>query len=222
MTAHPFSKWIHLAQKIPGLFSKPAMCKYPTTVNKSEIYFLLPKPYSLMWHLVCVNCVRNGRDRKPETRRMHSPKVATFQNSYGQCAVQYRALWNQWWNRWWAQCLGAAETACRIRVLCADSMNTSRVRLRGSITVFSKVQVLVNEFCLFGAFHHCQILHDFHIWGVTFKSKALATKCIFQNYSQLDIYTRLVLKTAKEFFVPSVVYGKIAWSDAWQHHFKWR
>ena len=41
--------------------------------------------------------------------------------------------------------------------------------------------------------------------GVTFKGKALATKCIFQFYSQLlDICSRLVLKTAEELVVPSV------------------
>ena len=28
-----------------------------------------------MWHLVRGNCVRNGRDRTPETRQIHSPKV---------------------------------------------------------------------------------------------------------------------------------------------------
>ena len=38
----------HLAQKVPRWFLKPAVCKYPTTVNKSELHILLPKPYSLM------------------------------------------------------------------------------------------------------------------------------------------------------------------------------
>ena len=37
------------------------------------------------------------------------------------------------------------------------------------------------------------------------KMSALATKCIFQNYSQLlDNFTWLVLKTAEKLFVPSV------------------
>ena len=46
--------YIHLAQLIPQQFLKPAVCKYPTTVNKSDIYMyiLLPKPYSLMLHIV--------------------------------------------------------------------------------------------------------------------------------------------------------------------------
>ena len=70
--------YVHLAQKVPPRFLKPAVCKYPTTVNKSEICILLLKPYSLMWHLVCGNRVRNGRDRRPETRRMSSPTVALF------------------------------------------------------------------------------------------------------------------------------------------------
>ena len=48
--------------------------------------------------------------------------------------------------------------------------------------------------------------HDFRAQGVTLKSKAMATKCIFQIYSQLlDICTRLVLKTAEELFVPRVL-----------------
>ena len=63
----------------------------------------------------------------------------------------------------------------------------------------------MNEFCLFQAFYGCHFLHDFHTWGVTFKGKALATKCIFQKYSQLwGICTRLVLKTAEELILPSV------------------
>ena len=35
---------VHLAQLIPRLFLKPAVCKYPAAVNNSEIYILLPKP----------------------------------------------------------------------------------------------------------------------------------------------------------------------------------
>ena len=63
----------------------------------------------------------------------------------------------------------------------------------------------MNEFCLFQAFYRCHFSHDFHTWGVTFKGKALATKCIFQNYSQLlGICTRLVLKTTEELIVPRV------------------
>ena len=63
-------------KKNPRRFLKPAVCKYPTTVNKSEIYILLEKPYGLIWHLVRGNCRGNGRGRRPETRRMRSPKVA--------------------------------------------------------------------------------------------------------------------------------------------------
>ena len=54
-----------------------------------------------------------------------------------------------------------------------------------------------------GYFVH--FLHNFHAQGVTLKSKVLATKYIFQNYSQLlDIFTMLILKTAKKLIVPSV------------------
>ena len=65
---------------------KPDVCKYPTTVNKSEIYILLPKPYPLMWHLVRRNRVRNCHDRRPETCR-RSPKVALLKNLLD--SVQY-------------------------------------------------------------------------------------------------------------------------------------
>ena len=67
---------IHLAQLIPWLFLKPGVCKYQIIVIKSEIYILLSKPYYLMCHLVCGNRVRNGRERRPQTHRMRSPKVA--------------------------------------------------------------------------------------------------------------------------------------------------
>ena len=43
-------------------------------------------------------------------------KSCTFENSYGQCAVQHRALWNQWWHGWWAQRLGVAHMRCHIQV----------------------------------------------------------------------------------------------------------
>ena len=69
-------KRVHLAQIIPRRFLKPAVCKYPITVIKSEIYILFPKPYPLMWYLVHGNRVRNARNRSPQTRRMRSPKVA--------------------------------------------------------------------------------------------------------------------------------------------------
>ena len=62
------------------------------------------------------------------------------------------------------------------------------------------------KFCLFRAFYRCHFLHNIHTWDVTFKGKALAAKCIFQNYSQLlDVCTRQVLKTAEELILPSVV-----------------
>ena len=67
------------------------------------------------------------------------------------------------------------------------------------------MQVLVNKFCLFQAFYRSHFSHDFHTQGVTLKSKAFATKWVFQIKSQLmDICTQLVLKTAKELIVPSV------------------
>ena len=118
---------IHLARLIPWRFLKPAVCKYSTTVNKSEINILFPKPYSLMWHLVRGNRVRNGHDRRPETRRMRSPKVALLKIPMD--SVQYNTEHcgindDPWWHGWWAQHLWIAETTCRVGIRCADLMNT--------------------------------------------------------------------------------------------------
>ena len=74
---------IHLAKLIPMRFLKPAVCKYPTTVNNSEIYILLPKPCPWMWHLMCGNRVRDGSDRKPKTGKTRSLKLALFKNPIG-------------------------------------------------------------------------------------------------------------------------------------------
>ena len=53
---------------------------------------------------------------------------------------------------------------------------------------------------MFQAIYLGHFLHRVHTQCVTLKGKALATKCIFQNYSQLlDTFTWLVLKTAEEF-----------------------
>ena len=80
---------VHLAKLIPRRFKKPAVCKYPITVIESERDILLPKPYSLMWYFVCGNRVRNCRDRRPQTRRMRSPKVALL--TFSMDSVQYNA-----------------------------------------------------------------------------------------------------------------------------------
>ena len=75
----------------------------------------------------------------------------------------------------------------------------------------SKVQLLLNAFGVFRAFYRGHFSHDLCAQDVTLKSKALATKCIFQNYSQLlDICTLLIFKTAEEPFVPRV--GSRTWS----------
>ena len=60
-------------------------------------------------------------------------------------------------------------------------------------------------FGVFRAFYPGHFSYDFRAQGVTLKSKASATKCVFQIYSQLlDICTRLVLKSAGELSLPSV------------------
>ena len=69
---------------------------------------------------------------------------------------------------------------------------------------------------VFPAFYRGHFSHDFCAQDVSLKSKALATKCIFQNYSQLlDICTRLVFKTTEELFVPSVYENtlNISWEE---------
>ena len=94
-----------------------------------------------------------------------------------------------------------------IQWICACLLGRLVVLQRSAYRKFVKVQVLVNEFCLFRALYRWHFLHNFHRWGVTFKGKTLATKWIFQNYSQLsDSYTRLVLKTAEELILPSVLH----------------
>ena len=75
--------YIHLAKLIPWRFLKPAVYKYPTTVNISEIYIFSPKPCPWMWHLMCRNRVTNGSDRKPETGKTCSLKLALFKNPIG-------------------------------------------------------------------------------------------------------------------------------------------
>ena len=162
-----------------------------------------------MWHLVHGNRVRNCHDRRLETRWMRSPKVAlltismdSVQYNTEHCGInddtddehrEFRCSRNR---------LSSQNPLCWFN----EYVHVRVVVLQCSTyRILYKVQVLVNEFCLFWAFYRCHFLHDFHTWGVTFKGKALATKCLFQNYSQLlDICTRLVLKTGKEFILPSV------------------
>ena len=74
---------VHLAQLIPRRFLKPAVCKYPTSVNNSEIYILLPNPCLWMCYLMWGNRVRNGSDRKPETGKTLSLKLALLKNPIG-------------------------------------------------------------------------------------------------------------------------------------------
>ena len=195
-----------------GGFKKPAVCKYPITVIKSETYILLPKPYSLMWHLVRRNHGRNGRDRRPQTCWMRSPKGALLKLSMDSVESMMTRMMTRMMST--AFGIGVAETTCRVGVLHADSMNMYMSALPGRVVILQRsaysigflknASFIVNEVCLFRAFYHCHFLHDFYTWGVTFNGKALATKCIFQNYSQLLDYTRLVLKTAEELILPSV------------------
>ena len=66
---------------------------------------------------------------------------------------------------------------------------------------FSKEQLYVNEFCVFRTIYLRHFQHDFHAQGVTLKGKSLATKWMFQDYSELlNNFTRPILKTAEKSF----------------------
>ena len=63
--------------------------------------------------------------------------------------------------------IGVVETACRVGVLHADSMNMYvRVvilqRSAYSIGFLKSASFIVSKFCLFRAFYRCHFLHDFH------------------------------------------------------------
>ena len=66
---------------------KTSRMQYPATVNNSEMYSLLSKPCPWMWHLMSGNRVRNGSDRKHETGKALSLKLALLKKSYRRCAV---------------------------------------------------------------------------------------------------------------------------------------
>ena len=175
---------IHLAKLIPRRFLKPAVCKYLTTVNKSEIYILLPKPYSLMWNLVRGNRVRNGCNRS-KTRRMRSPKV-------------------QFWKFLWTVCSttqGTVESMITRMMSTGFMCSRNRLSSRSPLCWFNEyvhVRVVVLQRSAYRSFQKCKFYWTsfacfwlsiaaisytiFHTWGVTFKGKALAEKCIFQNY----------------------------------------
>ena len=144
---------------------EPAVCKYPTTVNQSEIYSLLPKPYSLMRHLVRGNRVRNGRDRRPETRRMSSQKLALLKIPMD--SVQYNTehcgIYDDTDNEHSVQGQQKPPVESESLVL----IQSIRACPRGSITAQRLqdflMEVLVNEFLMFRAFYRCQILLDFHM-----------------------------------------------------------
>ena len=81
------------------------------------------------------NRVRNGRDRRPQTRRMRSPKVELLKISMD--SMHYNAEHcgindDMAWMMSTAFRLGVAETACRVGVLCAESIERfSRAGPRG-------------------------------------------------------------------------------------------
>ena len=158
-----------------------------------------------MWHLRCGNRARNGNDRNPETGKTFSLKPCTFENSYRSCAVivpRGYALIH------YISTKDSDSTGgfCYTQTMCSSSVSSlipqcSVLYCTLSIGIF-KVQLLVNAFGVFRAFYRGHFSYDFRAQGVTSKSKALATKCIFHIYSQLlDICTRLVLKTAEELSV---------------------
>ena len=176
--------YIHLAQLIPQRFLKPAVCKYPTTVNSSEINILLHKHCPWMWHFKWGNRVRNGSDRKPETGKTCTLKLALFKKSYTHCAVIL-------------QCGHAriqVESAQRTLTWQAVSATPKRAVLSSVSSLIPQCSVLYctlsieifksatfgERIGMFRAFYRGHFSHDFRAQGVTLKRKALATKCIFQ------------------------------------------
>ena len=73
-------------------FLNLTVCKYLTAMNNSEIHKLLPMSCPFIWNPLAGNCGKNDRDWLPETRKFRKPRLALFDNSYGQCAVQHIAL----------------------------------------------------------------------------------------------------------------------------------
>ena len=62
-------------------FLKPALLKYPTTVNNSEIHILLSNLCLFMWHLMREICVTHGRNKKVRNTQNSFTKYGTYENS---------------------------------------------------------------------------------------------------------------------------------------------
>ena len=75
--------------------------------------------------------MRNGHDRRPETRQICSSKVALLKFLWTVCSTTQNTVESMMRGMMSTARLGGAETACRVGVLCADLMNTCP---RGSIT----------------------------------------------------------------------------------------
>ena len=199
--------------KFLGSFLKPAVWNYPTTVNNSEVFILLPKPCPLVWHLVCGNPVKIAETDGPKHAKFVYLKWHFWKFLWTVCSTTQSTI-----ECMMMICMMSTALRCSrgVRVLCTDSkMCLSWVCaywycLCDNVTVqcpqeCSKVPLLVNDFGLFQAIYLDHFLHDFHVQGVTLKGKVLATKCVFQNFSQLlDIFTQLILKTTEKLPVPSV------------------
>ena len=142
---------MHLAKKVPRRFLKPAVCNYSTIISNSEIYNLVPKP------------VRKWLRYKARNTPNAFIQSCTFENSYGQCAVHQRCGIND-------------DRIMSTAIRCSRNRLLSWSPLCITAYTFSNVQVLVNEFCLFGVFHLMPFCTRFphmrcHIKGQGFGNK---------------------------------------------------
>ena len=139
------------------------------------------------------------RDRRPETRRMRSTKVALLKIPKDSLCVCACRTTQSTVESMMTRMMSTAFMGSRNRPLSrspygADSMTTCYRN-------FQNCKFWWISFACFGPSVRCHFLHNFPTWSVTFTGKALATKCIFQNYSQLlDICTRQVFKNRRGTF----------------------
>ena len=175
---------IHLAKLIPRWLLKPAVCKYPTTVNKSEINILLPKPYSVMWHLVRGNRVRNGRDRRPK---------------HVKCVHQKLHFWKFLW------------TVCSTTQSIVESMITRMMSTEFFNTCRRNHLSSLSPLCLFNEYVHFRVVvlqrsayRNFHkckFWWTSFACFGLSIAAI--SYT---IFTHEVSHSRARLWQPNVYF----------------
>ena len=174
---------IHLNQKIHCRFLNLTVRKYPTSMNNSEIYVLLPKPCSFMWNHLLGNCLRNGRDRRPKYPNsfylnLHFLTIAIGRVEYNKhaSAMEFMMAWMK------------SIATCDLIVYVLIAINwialnvvVSRVVYIGIVKIFR-----FNRIWVFQAVYFDHFLHNFQAKDFVWKGNAWgATKSVIQNYSQM-------------------------------------